>query len=326
MRRLFLVCACCLSSIGCAVPELRKDQDKIRSALLDLYTNQVMDNLVRAVNGMPIIQLDYTNANASVTIKDAASTSDGYATTHSNVLMQAAATTLMVTRTAVNTFMGSLSHDHTNLVAVTAAPVTTSVEAYNAYLQFLALPGSLQVTGIPPPDGVAHICTRYGKQYYWIPVEFKDLFFDLALATTVQRGRLLVPPAPFFSVTLQKVEDECKADEGQFRITVKIDKEIPNDTGYVEFSDGKRASVREYLPPQKGLRLFQTERIVLYLDPKAAPLGMMTPADLQAKLPLAVKANLDNNRPPAPTTSQLLDLISFQTEEIPWEALPTAGR
>src|SRR5262245_43917779 len=52
---------------GCRARQLQKDQDHMRCALLDLYTNQVMDNLVRAHNGMPIVQLDYSDVTATVT-------------------------------------------------------------------------------------------------------------------------------------------------------------------------------------------------------------------------------------------------------------------
>src|SRR6516165_1193156 len=56
---------------GCAsVSEVKHDQDKIRNALIDLYTNQVIDNLILAANGMPFIQVDYSNATPTVTIAE----------------------------------------------------------------------------------------------------------------------------------------------------------------------------------------------------------------------------------------------------------------
>src|SRR5204863_9203970 len=44
MRALLLCLAFGIALPGCAVRELRDDQDKIRCALLDLYTNQIIDN------------------------------------------------------------------------------------------------------------------------------------------------------------------------------------------------------------------------------------------------------------------------------------------
>ena len=184
MRALLLCLAFGIALPGCAVRELRDDQDKIRCALLDLYTNQIIDNLIRASNGMPIIQLDYSNAQASITVKETGSLSDSVATTRSTVLNRAAAITSAITRTTLNTVMASSSADHSNQVSVVASPVITSNEVYDGYIAFLTLPGSLQVSAGPPPEGVAHICKKCGGQYYWVPAEFKREFLRLALLTT----------------------------------------------------------------------------------------------------------------------------------------------
>src|SRR5258708_623877 len=102
MRNLvFAVLLCCNTSIGCVVPELRNDQDKIRSALLDLYTNQIIDNLIRASDGMPIIQLDYTNATGTVTLKETANAGDTSANTGTNMLALPAKT-LNITHSVVS--------------------------------------------------------------------------------------------------------------------------------------------------------------------------------------------------------------------------------
>src|SRR5947207_11499819 len=114
MYRLLMVACLCwtVTGAGCATAELHADQDKIRCALLDLYTNQIIDNLIRASNGMPIIQLDYTNAQASITVKETGSLSDSVVTTRSTVLNRAAAITSAITRTTLNTVMASTSADH----------------------------------------------------------------------------------------------------------------------------------------------------------------------------------------------------------------------
>ena len=50
---------------GCRTEQLRYDQDQMRQAVLDLYTNQIMDNLIRAYCGMPMVQIDYTSLRRS---------------------------------------------------------------------------------------------------------------------------------------------------------------------------------------------------------------------------------------------------------------------
>lgn len=85
MRRLLPTFLCCLATAGCAVHQVQHDQEQIRRALLELYTDQIMDNLVRASQGLPIIQLDYNNAQATITVNQTTGTSDSLVTTHNKV-------------------------------------------------------------------------------------------------------------------------------------------------------------------------------------------------------------------------------------------------
>jgi hypothetical protein len=239
MRCRLLLCLCGLTLAGCTARELCTDQDKLRCALLDLYTNQIMDNLIRAAKGLPIIQLDYLNATAQVTLKETATVSDGVARTRSDVFTAVAATSLALTRSTVNTLMGGATIDHSNQLSVTAAPVTTSDAVYDAYREFLALPGSLQVSCTPPPCEAVHLCKQCGKEYYWVPVEYQKEFLALALATTAQRATLLPAPDAFYPVTvLQVVSRRSTKFDDVFDVIVKIDKKIPNDTGRIEIGSG----------------------------------------------------------------------------------------
>jgi hypothetical protein len=319
MRCMLLVCICCMGSCGCVVEQLRNDQDKIRLTLLDLYTDELMDNLVRARNGLPIIHLDYGTAQATITAKDSAMVSDSYAHTAMRVITTAAATTIATTKTAMNTLMGSTSHDNQEVVAVTATPLTTSVEAYNAYLQFLAVRGSLQCGSAPPPPAAAHICRKYDKVYYWIPIEFKDLFYNLALATTADRGRLLIPPPEFFAVT---VTGATANPHGA--VDLQIDSEIPNaDYGTITFSGGKVGILSAY-DPGDGTQLFQTKVLTSTFN-DGFPMGFKSVAEFDAALkhnPLQVEVRLRGYQPPPPTTSQLLDQIPFDTPQVKADTPP----
>jgi hypothetical protein len=321
MPRLLAICALCLAAAGCAVEQVHDDQDKLRCALLDLYTDQLVDNLVRAVNGMPIIHLDYGTAQAQILAKDSAMVGDSYSNTVTHMLTTAATTTLMTTRSAVNTLMGNASRDNTETIAVTATPLTNSVEAYNAYLQFLALPGSLQSSSSPPPPNAALVCRRYGDVYFWVPTAFKDTFYNLGLATIADRGRLLVPPPKFYTISLRKVIKPVGTEGG---LLLEFTPSIPNDVGYIVFSNNNRANVAEY-DPGNGVRLFETDKLVLYFNPAALPLGMKSTADLDPILQqgqIQVNAYLKHHRPGPPTTSQLLDMIPFNSQEIKWDVSP----
>ena len=202
VRTLFLIfCLCIFTASGCAVVEAKKDHDLIRASLLDLYTNQILDNLIRASNGLPIIHLDYTSAQGMVTNTAMANIGDSQTITNTSVLTAPAS----FTRAIATTLMGSLGFTSANQITLAAAPVTTSNEVYDAYLEFLSLPGSLMVSKSLPPPCAVHIWKKSGCNYYWIPAEYKGQFFKLSLLTTAERGRALLPPDSFFTSTITEV-------------------------------------------------------------------------------------------------------------------------
>jgi hypothetical protein len=244
---------------GCATHGLQRDQDQIRHALLDLYTNQIMDNLVRQRNGLPIIQLDYINANATLTITDKMSMIDNLVTANPGVLSVVKASAATVAYTTTNTVTPSVSSDRSNQVQVTAVPVITSDAVYDAYRDFLAIPGSLQESCAPPPPGVAHLCKKCGHTHYWVPVEYQKAFLALALATTAQRGDPAAGPDLFYAVKLMKFmgqEPPPVPEEKMKFLRVKLNKKIPADTGYIEIgaaasAPAAKAPATALTPPAK---------------------------------------------------------------------------
>ncbi|MGO9469562.1 MAG: hypothetical protein ACLQIB_21380 [Isosphaeraceae bacterium] len=245
VRCAFGILLCGAAFSGCAVHETHKDHDLIRTALLDLYTNQIMDNLVRTVNGLPIIQLDYTNAATQVTITNSISGSDTQAITASNLLTIPAAT-LAATRTIMTTLMGNLGNMNSNQVSIAATPLTTSNEVYDAYLEFLdeeKNPGSLIVTCDPPKPGQAHLCKKFNGQYYWVPMMYRKLFFQLALSTTAQRGKPFQAPDKFYKVTLadpgRPQDNPTFPGTGWLLIFDIAGQKIPIDDGYLVLDSDK---------------------------------------------------------------------------------------
>jgi hypothetical protein len=65
--RLLFVLVFVLLTGGCRPQQLQTDQDRFRCALLQMETNQFMDNLVRAYNGLPIVHMDYSAITGTVT-------------------------------------------------------------------------------------------------------------------------------------------------------------------------------------------------------------------------------------------------------------------
>lgn len=318
-RKVWIALLLLVTLSGCVVKQLQKDQDQIRIALLDLYTNQIIDNLIRAHNGMPIIQLDYTNASGMITCKQNGTLSTGQQVTNSRTIAAA----ISSGRNILTTISAGLGAERTNQVSVAASPVLASNEVYDAYLAFLALPGSLVVSCNPPPPCSAHICRQCGEMYYWVPIEYQKEFFKLSLLTTAQRGKALFKADDFYTVTIQEVVSE---EKGQFDdspiLHIKLDKKVPNDAGFlraninnteVQYSTNREESVANES---------ETDVITMYFNPK---LGPATVAGFKGRLPLSAKLYLQYHQPKPPTTDDLLQRANFQLQQIQFNQVRDPG-
>jgi hypothetical protein len=197
----------------------------------------------------------------------------------------AVATSFAVTATSFNTLLGTTTGYHTNQIAITGTPVLTSNELYDAYLAYLGVPERLLMTATPPPPGAAHVCKRYDKCYYWVPVQFKKDYYDLATLVTAQRDRMLLSPADeYYVVTLngsKKIvlidtptkklkKDDQTGSEGINKDTfvVEIDKEVPNPLagGILIFSDKTTTPFVQYkeTPSSKTVKLKTQKLQVIY--------------------------------------------------------------
>jgi hypothetical protein len=269
---------------------------------------------VRASNGLPIIQLDYSQLTATVTLSANATYGGSQQVGTSNVL-KIPETTLEITRQFTNGFSYMLGGQDQDQVAMTANPVLNSDEVYNAYLEFLAKPGSLVVTCEPPPPEATHMVKRYGNKYYWVPNEFKFDFFKLALVTTAQRGQPLSAPAFFENTVSKLVKDEPQdGEEKQHILTLQFEKKMPND-------DGKLTVVIGGVP--LDLELFRNTKVpvgertdefrVLYSEAKTK----LTPDQLVAAMrSQTLRADLKHFQPQLPSTEELIQAIRNGVELI----------
>ena len=173
----------------------------------------------------------------------------------------------------MTTLMGNAGNTNSNQVSLTATPVTTSNDVYDAYVNFLKKPGSLVVADEAPPEGAAHICRKVRHRYYYVPVEFRDDFFQLALATTAQRGTTIQSTDPFFTVALNEpVTNIDNPDPGTGRVLIfDVDKQgIPQDTGSLVLDDdtnGTRFSiVAQTIPATTGsATTVNANKLVVYV-------------------------------------------------------------
>ncbi|HZU35253.1 MAG TPA: hypothetical protein VFA18_05075 [Gemmataceae bacterium] len=223
-----LVLCSCL--VGCRSEELGQDQCQFRQVLLNLYTDQIMDNLVRAHNGLPIVQLDYSSIQGSIT--DDVSASEAFDYTHTATKSAVVKGALTLGHTIARDLKSTLTGDRKVQLSVTANPVINNDEVYRAYLEFLSLPGSLLFSESPPPCGAAHLVRRCGDQYAWVPMEYQREFLRLALVTTVTRGQPFSVPDGYDVTIVDAIPElELKPAQKQWRIALVFNKSIPNDNG-----------------------------------------------------------------------------------------------
>jgi hypothetical protein len=169
---------------GCRSQQLGKDQNQFRQVLLEMQEDQLMDNLIRARNRMPLLHLDFTNITGTVTHSGTASVGGGPTGTRTSTFVKPTMTTAgSLVRVASQTFTYGVNASQINQLTVTANPVVDNSALYLAYVNFVERPGRLIDSCDPPPPGAAHIVRQSGKQFYWVPVEYRNEFMEVALRT-----------------------------------------------------------------------------------------------------------------------------------------------
>ena len=159
-----------------------------------------------------------------------------------------------------------------------------------------------------------------------MPVEYRTQFLKLALLTTAQRGRRLLPTPDFFAVTLGGIVEDKTTDfdqeNGVLTFVMKIDKQVPNDAGHITFSAGGQQvdlSVRQFATPTFAPAM--TDHIIVTFSPKRSP-GLNNYDAVKAALPAGAKLYLNGYRPDSPpTTDELLQSVRFQLEQIRFNQL-----
>jgi hypothetical protein len=173
--------------------QLASDQDRFRSALMQLYTDQVIDNLIRCQQGLPFVELDYSKITGTITQDTTGNGQVGETVTNNRTLSPLGAL-LGATRMLQTAWMVSLNLKQENQLTVTADPVVNQPTVYRAYLEFLSKPDRLQASPCAPPPGAALVCKKSCNMYYWVPVEYREDFRALALRAVAMRGEPIEAP------------------------------------------------------------------------------------------------------------------------------------
>jgi hypothetical protein len=262
--RLLLAVACCSTVAGCLARQVTRDGINLRQALVDLYTDQAMDNLVRAAENRPFVQLAYTNLQVQDTDKASANTSGGeadFSGAHNFDASKVGASQFTRVTGFSGRFPFGVGGERDRILSFRADPVTDQNYVYERYVEFARNPALLMV-GDGKPTWCVHLARRCGGKWYWIPVEAGPAFQQLVLTTS-----FLPPPAAvpvYWDTTIASITaqlDQKTKEPLENRWVVTFSKQVPNDDGVLTFSlkGGKKVSLpmirvplMPVTPDQKG--------------------------------------------------------------------------
>jgi len=230
-----LAACCCIANNGCLARQVARDGIGLRQALEEMYTDQVMDNLIRVVEHRPFVQLAYSGLSVQDFDKAGGNANGGEVDfPHSSVFDASKAGILKFTRTAgvMGKYPVGLTGERDRTMTFKADPVTDQNYIYVAYLNFARNP-ALFMVGCQKPPGPVHICRRCGDKWYWVPAEAGPEFLQLVLTTS-----LLPPhaaPTVYWDTTITGFAARLDANGAGLpnRWVVSLGKDVPNDEGYL---------------------------------------------------------------------------------------------
>jgi hypothetical protein len=240
-----LVAFACLFSSGCLSRQVAEDGKGLRHAVLDMYTDQLMDNLIRAHSDMPFVQLAYSGLTVQDTdqLRGEAAAGGHIDRTQETGFTAAIARTL--TRLTHHEFSVGGSAQREKQMSFTADPVTDQNDIYEAYITFAKNPALLVASDAPPP-GPVHILKQCGKRYYWVPVEASQEFLALAMQTTFMRGPETAPPAAYERTILSLGEVQTAKEGDTINANLYFNEPLPNGaaTAVVILDDGRKVRLQ----------------------------------------------------------------------------------
>ena len=161
-----------ISMSGCtaiqSTHQVKLDQNQMRAVLMDYTEDQIMENLIRARNGLPFVHFDFSHVTAQVTTKVTPSVAGGRTrATASNLspnmsTTQTAAGPITTTIAAIGGVLETITRpfsygvtaERDNVVNVEVNPVLADKNVYEAYINFLIDPwgkGSPQASTASAP-------------------------------------------------------------------------------------------------------------------------------------------------------------------------------
>jgi hypothetical protein len=178
---------------GCLARQVGTDGSNFRQALLDMYTDQAINNLIAARTNRPFVQLAYHDLNITDTQMAKLGISNEVDPTHTSTVIAATGALLNSMRMVTDTLGFSASLECDRQFNFKADPAASSPDIYD-YYQAVALDrGLFRESPDEPCDGV-YLKKKCGDTWYWVPTEASGLFLQLVLKTAFLRGPEPGPP------------------------------------------------------------------------------------------------------------------------------------
>jgi hypothetical protein len=241
MKRCLFVALAAASLLngGCLARQVARDGKDFRRALLDMYTDQVVDNLIRARCGHAFVQLAYRDLVVQDLDSKMATAGDQDTRTGVRSFDATKAIVLSFVRTFNNQLSFGASDRLDRTLSFHADPITDKNDIYELYIAFASNPSLFMVTD-EDPGCAAHIKRKEAGKYYWVPASEAGVFQQLVLATTFMRGPESAPAAAF-DVTVKDVVATEEMKEGRFKGYVEFDQPVPNGEAVLtaKLADGR---------------------------------------------------------------------------------------
>ena len=245
-RWLPLLALTCISAVtGCFSHQVERDGNRLRRVIGELYHDQAMDNLARAHDYQPFVQLAYKDI-----LNDDTDTYTGSGKVTDSLTANAplAVTGLKAfTRGLEGVWSSGASGERERQMQFQADPVTDQNEIYSAYLAFAHNPLLFRKTSEEPTCGEAHVVYEKGDCYYWVPVEARDDFLALALFTSVMREEATLIDS-YYERKIEKLEGVKQLEDEGFKadIVFPADAPVPNGSGtlVVPLENGQLVKIR----------------------------------------------------------------------------------
>lgn len=228
LKSLLAVMSCCVMfSAGCLSRQVARDGVGLRNAMIDLYTDQAIDNLIRARNRQLFVQMKYSQLSVddSSALSGAASSAAGSFTTSFQQATRAV--------TAAGVFPLSASASKTRKVSFQADPVTDQNYVYEEYMAFADNPMLLIACNKKPTCSFV-VSRQCGSLWYYIPPEAGSAFLQLVIDVSVG---LDSQPAEAWTATIKTatpVYDQNGVPDPTHRhFVLTLDTPVPNDEGQI---------------------------------------------------------------------------------------------